>query len=57
MRTVTNNINENRTGRTTTSDITIQESRGMERKGGEGSEWEEDGRREEGEKESERIMK
>ena len=34
MRTITNDINENRTGRTTASDITIQESRGMEREGG-----------------------
>ena len=51
MRTITNDINENKTGRTTASDITIQESRGMEREGGEGSEWGEDGRRERGKRE------
>ena len=56
MRTITNDINENRTGRTTTSDITIQESRGMEREGGRGVNG---GRMEGGRegRESERIMK
>ena len=51
MRTITNEINENRTGRTTTSDIAIDERVEVWR--GEGSEWGR-GWKEGGERERER---
>ena len=50
MRTITNDINENRTGRTTTNDIAIDERvevwRGREGRGvNRGREWKEGGKR------------